>query len=193
MPRHTLYAYVCGSDLNNIETDVLSRFDSFISNREWVCKQPHSVNQRHPADPSLKAGDRPDWDLGLNMPLPDPGHEQPGWYSDVVAIAEFLAAIAGETPREFVIGIHDGQAGTAEDLHYIKSADPALDRLRAIIGVGEKIDALEKHYRRDCHARELISEAIKHIVLNPQVLLENDRQVFLFGGIRLVPPACARL
>ena len=136
MTRHTLYAYVCDSDLDYLANDLLDEFDRFVEGREWTCDDPHIVNQRRLGDPSLRPGDLPDWDLGMNVALPDPGHETPGWYSDVIAIAEFLAALNINYNREFAMGIGDRQTGISEDLHYIRSKDAGLDRLREIIGVG---------------------------------------------------------
>ena len=98
---------------------------------------PSTVNQRSPDESTLGGNDLPDWDLGLNLSLPDPGQETPGWFSDVHAVAEFLAGLTTEFKRQFVIGIADTQTGTSEDLHYIASVDPELARLKAIIGVGD--------------------------------------------------------
>ena len=98
---------------------------------------PHVIDQKRSDDPTLRSGDLPDWDLGLNLNLPEPGEEIPGWFSDIVAIAEFLASLTGQFRREFTIGIVDTQTGIGEDLHHIESADPRLDFLRAMIGAGD--------------------------------------------------------
>jgi hypothetical protein len=129
MSRHILYAYVCGKDLNDIADDLLVAFDDFVADREWVCEDPHVVNQRRVADNG-------DWDLGLNVTLPDPGREAPGWFSDVTAIAKLLSMLSTKFGSEFAIGISDTKTGLSEDLHYITSADPDMNRLRAVIGVG---------------------------------------------------------
>lgn len=78
--------------------------------------------------------DLPDWDLGLNLPLPEVGKEPNGWFSDVEAIALFLATLARKTGREFVIGISDLGRGLSEDLAYVDAAPPDLQNLRAVIG-----------------------------------------------------------
>ena len=83
MARHILYAYVCGSDLTDIADELLAAFGRFVASRTWVCDEPRPVNQRRADDPSLRPGDLPDWDIGLNITLPDPGHETPGWFSDI--------------------------------------------------------------------------------------------------------------
>ena len=101
-----------------------------------MCDNPHIVNQHRAGDPSLQPGDLPGWDLGMKLTLSDPGNETPGWFSDIIAIAEFLATLTSEFEREFVIGVADTQTGINEDLHFVESTDAGLDRLRAIIGVG---------------------------------------------------------
>ena len=137
MARQVLYAYVDGSDLHDIASDLAAEFEDFVVGRMWVCDDPHVVDQKCLHDPAMKSGDLPDWDLGLNLDLPDSGHEKPGWFADVIAIAEFLAKLTTKYDREFAIGIADTQTGVSEDLHYIESDEPGLEHLRAIIGVGE--------------------------------------------------------
>ena len=95
------------------------------------------MNQRHPPDESLKAGDLPDWELGLNVELPDSPSEPNGWFNDMEAIARFLAELHRATGRNFVIGICDSSAGTSEDLFTVDSNEPDLVELRSIIGVRE--------------------------------------------------------
>ena len=136
MARHVLYAYGSGADLSDVEDELLAAFNRFIQQRKWVCEGPHVVNQRHRKGLSDRPEDLPGWDLGLNVSLPDPGNESPGWFSDVVALAEFLAVLSSVVRREFVIGIHDSETGISEDLHHIRSTNPDGARLRAIIGVG---------------------------------------------------------
>jgi hypothetical protein len=70
------------------------------------------------------------------LKLPDAGKETAGWFGDVEAIALFLAELHAATGRDFVIGIHDNEAGVSEDLFNVNSATPDLAQLRAIIGVG---------------------------------------------------------
>ena len=52
-----------------------------------------------------------DWDLGVNLELPDAGREPPGWFSDVEEIAVFLRLLSDESGRDFVIGIADAKTG----------------------------------------------------------------------------------
>lgn len=138
MPRHTLYAYVEGSDLYDIESQLVDQLTSFVASRSWVCSDAWVVNQRGDSkDPSLGPDDLPDWDLGINIALPDPGSETPGWYADVEETARYLAELHAATGRDFVIGIDDSVTGIAEDLFFIESDTIDLAKLRQMIGVGE--------------------------------------------------------
>jgi len=136
--RHTLYAYVVGSDLHAVADLLDQRFADFVSSRAWTCPNAWTVNQRQTDDdPSLRPGDLPGWDLGINVALPDPGEERPGWFGDIQAVAALLGVLHEETKRCFVIGIADKTTGVTEDLFDVQSASPDLDRLRQIIGVGD--------------------------------------------------------
>lgn len=135
MPKHVLYAYVDGSDLHELEESLLSSFDDFVEGREWTLRGVKVVNQRHEEDETLSEGDLPAWDLGLNVNLPDVGHEPEGWFTDVEAIATWLGDLHVKTERDFIIGIFDTEYQTAEDLFYIDTARPDIDELREITGV----------------------------------------------------------
>ncbi|KQW54018.1 hypothetical protein [Variovorax sp. Root411] len=69
------------------------------------------------------------------MALPDPGDEPDGWFGDVVRIAGYLAKLHSAFDREFVIGITDNVTGVTDDLFFVESDAPDLDRLRSAIGV----------------------------------------------------------
>ena len=129
-PRHTLYAYVDGSDLHEVAAQLEQRFTEFVSQRQWVCGEAWVVNQQRTDDPSLGPGDLSDWDIGLNLQLPDVGHEPPDWFSDIEAVALFLASLNSTMSRDFVVGVHDRETGFAEDLFFINSSDSNLDELR---------------------------------------------------------------
>jgi len=135
MAQHTLYAYVDGSNLRGIAHDLETQLARFIEGSEWRSNRPWVVNQRHDNDPTLGPGDLPDWELGLNVDLPDPDDEPPGWFSDIESIAQFLAVLRTISGRDFVIGICDNQRGYSEDLFFINSTEPDLSALRKIIGV----------------------------------------------------------
>ncbi|SRR5579883_400082 len=126
MPQHTLYAYVDGSDLHGIAESLESEFVRFLSEAKWVWGKPWVVNQIREDDPSLGPDDLPDWELGLNMHLPDPGDEPFGWFSDVERIAIFLGQLHAKTGRDFVIGIGDNERGFSEDLIFVKRSQPDL-------------------------------------------------------------------
>ena len=138
MSRHTLYAYVEGSDLLELAGELENRFRRFVADSTWHFCKPSVVNQIHPTDDSLRPGDLPDWDLGLNLDLPDPGEDPPGWFSDVEQIARFLGELRGPLCRNFVIGIGDNQTGISEDLFFVTSRLPDLDTLRQIIGANDE-------------------------------------------------------
>lgn len=109
----------------------------FVASRKWLCSKVWLVNQTRPDDPSLCPGDLPDWELGINVELPDPECKRPGWFSDIEAIARFLGTLHKDTGRCFVIGIGDNGTGIAEDLFFVTSASPDVGQLRDIVGVGQ--------------------------------------------------------
>jgi hypothetical protein len=134
MSKHTLFAYVDGSDLHEIADSVESRLTAFAAECGWRIAAPVVVNQRGDAD-GLRAGDLPSWDLGLNLTLPDVGHEPEGWFSDVERIARFMGRLHGQFKRDFVIGIGDNESGVSEDLFTVDAEIPDLAELRRIVGV----------------------------------------------------------
>ena len=137
MPRHTLYAYVDGADLEGVADMLEERFAEFVASRNWVAGSCTVVNQRHGEETCTQPGDLPLWDLGLNLELPDPDTEPPGWFADVEAVAQFVGTLHREFGRDFIIGIADAQTHITEDLFDVSTDSPDLGRLRAIIGVGD--------------------------------------------------------
>ena len=135
MPRHTLYAYVDGADLEAVADTLDARFAEFVACRHWVAGRASVVNQRHGEETCTQPGDLPLWDLGLNLELPAPGAESPGWFADVEAVAQFLGTLHRECGRDFIIGIADGETGITDDLFNVSTDSPDLGKLRAIIGV----------------------------------------------------------
>jgi hypothetical protein len=133
MTLHTLYAYVDGADLHDVQALLRSEFEAFVGGRKWS-RKTWVVNQRHSPDPADRPGDLPLWDLGLNHELPDPGTEPRDWFEEVEAIALFLGALTEKSEREFCIGIAHNETGLAEDLLFIRSVDANLSRLRTIVG-----------------------------------------------------------
>ncbi len=138
MPKHTLYAYVDGSDLHDIVGEVEARLERFVNGSQWNVGKPWLVNQRRENDPSLSPSDLPDWEVGLNLELPEPGSEPRGWFQDVERIANFLGELHASLGRDFVIGIVDNERRGSEDLFFVTSRAPDLSELRQIIGVAEE-------------------------------------------------------
>ena len=137
MPRHTLFAFVEGADLEDVAELLDARFAEFAASRHWVAGSASVVNQRHGEETCTQPGDLPLWDLGLNLELPDPDTEPPGWFADVEAIAQFLGTLHREYGRDFVIGIADAETHITEDLFYVTTDSPDLGELRAIIEFGD--------------------------------------------------------
>lgn len=134
MARHTLYAYIEGYDNDAIAEPLEARLTQFVSNSPWAYTKPLVVNQRRD-DPTLRPGDLAPWEIGLNYNLPDPGHEPPGWFSDVEKIVSLLPELHGQFGRTFVIGFGDNDSGISEDLYFIDADEPNLQQLRAMFGV----------------------------------------------------------
>ncbi len=137
MVKHTLYAYIEGSDIDDYEDMLVSAFEEFILSRNWICQNPVIVNKKYIDDPTLGLDDLIDWDLGLNLDLPDYGKESPGWFSDIRAIANFLGELHKQTDRIFIIGIGDNETGKSEELFDVDTNTPDIEKLKTIIGVGE--------------------------------------------------------
>lgn len=135
MPRQILYAYVNGADLDDVAATLEERFARFVATRQWICSSASVVNQRRGEETCTQPGDSSLWDLGVNLPLPDAGAEPPDWFADVEAIARHLGRLHRETGREFVIGIAEAETGITEDLFYVSSDTPDLERLRNTFGL----------------------------------------------------------
>lgn len=135
MSQHTLYAYVDGADLEDVADLLVVRCADFVASREWIAGRASVVNQRHGEETCTQPGDLPPWDLGLNLELPDLNKGAPDWFTDVEAIAQFLATLHRACGRDFIIGIVDNETRITEDLFDISTDSPDLDKLRAIIGV----------------------------------------------------------
>jgi hypothetical protein len=121
MPKSTLFAYAQGSDFETVAATVETRLDALVAERKWILDDVWVVNQHEP----------PHWDLGLNLTLPAAGKSRPkAWVDDLVAIANALAALHGETKRTFVIGVADAK-GDTKDVFFVDSTTPDLAKLRS--------------------------------------------------------------
>ncbi|HEX8372410.1 MAG TPA: hypothetical protein VF585_06500 [Chthoniobacterales bacterium] len=126
MAHHTLYAYAIGPEFSGVAEQVAERIDSFIASRQWHSPDVWVVNQQRGAD---------DWELGLNLSLPEPYHEPPGWFTDVEAVVGFCTELRREFHHDFAIGIADARTGCGEDIIEVSSEPPDYDYLRRFIGV----------------------------------------------------------
>src|SRR5262245_39718170 len=138
LARHTLYAYVEGSDLDEVADAIETALEALVASSKWVFESPRIVNKKHERDDSYGPDDLTDWDLGLNLDLPDTGAEPVGWFQDVEQVARVVGQVVARTGREFVIGIGDNSTGISEDLFWVENGEPDLAQLRAIVGVGSR-------------------------------------------------------
>ena len=136
MARFTLYVYADGNDLELDAPIIEQRTREFIQRASWRHATPRLVNQRYLDSEALQPGDLPDWDLGLNLDLPDVPAEAPGWFADVEQIVAFVAELRSSTGRGFVVGIYDHEHEISEDLMAADATESGLTRLRTFIGVG---------------------------------------------------------
>src|SRR5436190_14379064 len=102
MPKNSLYAYFIGGDFSSFAERFVERASHFIESRTWICPDVWPVNQRGTATDGVAQ-----WDLGLNLDMPDPNQEPPDWFSDVEEIVVFCIACRAEVHHDFEIGISD--------------------------------------------------------------------------------------
>lgn len=138
MARQTLFAYVDGSDLSEVAETIESALETLVASTSWVLTKPKVVNQVHERDDSYRPEDLTDWELGLNLDLPDPDAEPAGWFEDVEKVARIVGQIAQRTRRGFIIGIGESDTGVSEDLFYVENDELDLERLRDVVGVGSR-------------------------------------------------------
>ena len=123
----TLFAYADTSDLDDIAESLEAEFTDFVERSRWRNATPSIVNQRFDDDPTLKAGDRPDWQIGLNVEF-----DAADGFEDIEKIVRFLGELHSQTGCDFVIGLEED--GVNEDLFYVDTDTPDLDELRRAIG-----------------------------------------------------------
>ncbi|MBB6136082.1 hypothetical protein HD842_004259 [Massilia aurea] len=121
------YAYVDGSDLDEIGDQLAEVFANFLPT--WGISSARLVNDKSPRTPDLHGDDLPDWNLGLNFE------------TERLSLAEFnqlilfLSRTAEQTQREFVIGGYGPSSRFAEDWGYIGThvERPELQSLQDIL------------------------------------------------------------
>jgi hypothetical protein len=126
----TLFAYVEGFDHSEIEEKVVQLTNDFISSGAVRALDVWLVNQRRTALDGVE-----EWDLGVNLTLPDPGDEPVGWFSEVEAVLDHAVALRRETQCNIVVGAGDEPPGAAEDILVVDSDSPDVDYLRTFLGV----------------------------------------------------------
>ena len=136
-PRHTLYAYVEGGALAEVAPLVESQSREFVGLGGWRLAVPVVVNHPRARTPDLRADDLPSWDLGINLALPNPGEEPPGWFADVERVAAFAGRLYTQIQRTIVIGVWDSERRFSEDLFDVDSPEPNIDELRTLLGAGD--------------------------------------------------------
>lgn len=133
---HTLYAFVEGNDLEEAAPEIVPALEEFLSSRSW--SRPTSlVNQIHPSTNALPAEDLPDWELGLLHELPNPGNDEPGWFSDIESIGVFLVELSQKTGRDFVIGLANIATGINEDIEWVQAGELDIESLKRGLGIAE--------------------------------------------------------
>ena len=133
MRQHVLYGYAESRDFAAVAEGLTARFAEFIKRRRWICGDAWPVNQK-----GAGGADELEWELGMNLELPNPHEEPLGWFADVEEVAVFLRELAGEFGLQFVIGIRDNSRRISEDLFFVNSGPIDIERLQAIIGVAPK-------------------------------------------------------
>jgi hypothetical protein len=134
MAKFTLYAYVDDSDLHDVSAHLIVRFNAFIERRVWMSPRVLFVNQVRDLEEDANPEFLPDWELGLNIDLPERNQEHPRWFEDVQAIVSFLGELHEETGRDFVVGVGDNETGFDEDYMFVDTTHPDAEELREMFG-----------------------------------------------------------
>lgn len=129
-----LYAYCDGCDLADVAATIEAAFDIFVSTREWKCGKAWVVNQVHERGDHDRPDDLPLWDLGMNLEIPNPGDEFPGWFDDIEALLAFCGRLYAQTGREMVIGFQGAGCHFAEDIFTVNCERPDARRFASDFG-----------------------------------------------------------
>ena len=127
--RNSLYGYLVGPSLPEIERAVVAAIDEFVAQQTWVTSSPWSVHERESADDDETDG----WRLGFHYQLPDPHDERPGWFADVERLLELSRKLLRTFQHDVLIGIADDRTGCGEDILAVDSDEPDLDYLRRFL------------------------------------------------------------
>ena len=103
----SLYAYVDGSNLEDVEATLYQAFKDFVST--WDVPSAQVINDRYDRTPNLQPGDLPDWNLGLNADIADLNRQ------NLTKLVVFLEVLTRTTGREFAIGGSLNESDFAED------------------------------------------------------------------------------
>jgi hypothetical protein len=125
-----LFGLKIDNDLHDIADNIVERINEFIDQRQWICPDICVVNQQRAAEDGFA-----EWNLGLNLDLPDPHQEPPGWFEDVKAIVSFCVNARKKHHHDFVFGISDNDRGIAEDIIDIDSDEPDVEYIKSFIGI----------------------------------------------------------
>ncbi len=109
-----LFAYVDGSDLAEVSDRIEPELDRIVRSRSWQ-QAPSVVNQ---VASGASSTDLPDWDLGLNLPLPGGFESIRALEPDIEALVAGLEAVAKTSKRAFVLGVGLPN-GVTQDLEYV--------------------------------------------------------------------------
>ena len=130
MAKNTIYAYLIGNEFSNIADPIVAQIHQLIGYRKWICPDIWAVNQQSNAeDGSIE------WELGINLDLPDPYQEPPNWFEDVKAIISFCVDIRKKYNQDFIFGISDNKNGIVENIAKINTEEPDIEYLKRVIGV----------------------------------------------------------
>ncbi len=130
MAKNTIYAYLMGNDFSNIADHIVAQINQLIGYREWICPDIWAVNQQSNAeDGSIE------WELGINLDLPDPYQEPPNWFEDVKVLISFCVDIRKKYNQDFIVGISDNKNGIVENIVKINTDEPDIEYVKRVIGV----------------------------------------------------------
>ena len=117
MPRHVLYAYVNGSDLDNVADALRSRACRVCWSRRWLRARHGGVNQRTERRSSHPVS-CPIWLQASACKLPEPGAGPPGNSATLRRLPSATATLHAQSGRDFnpgrpvfnrTGGLRDGQ------------------------------------------------------------------------------------